>query len=180
MGLLNTPSLVLYDSKNRLKTFEWFTLLDPRILMRGAQLTALLPCYRMGRLLWWSLLIKLQVFEPATLLKRDSNTVVFQWNLQNFWEHLFWRISANNYFCSVFLMAFTTTCFFLLRLKLKWLKIGGAKVFIVAYIFVRIITCLIKIKIWHCIFSISFAGSKFDETWNTIIACNKFLIILKT
>ena len=49
-GLLNTPSLVLYGSKNRLKTCERFALLNPRILMRGARLTALLPFYRMRRL----------------------------------------------------------------------------------------------------------------------------------
>ena len=51
-GLLNTQSLVLYGSKNRLKTCERFALLDPRILMRGARLTALLPFYRMRRLGW--------------------------------------------------------------------------------------------------------------------------------
>ena len=49
-GLLNTPSLVLYSSKNRLKTCEQFALLDPQIPMQGAQLTALLPFYRMIRL----------------------------------------------------------------------------------------------------------------------------------
>ena len=33
----------------------------------------------------WSLfLIELQTFRPAALLKRDSNTNVFLWNLQNF------------------------------------------------------------------------------------------------
>ena len=38
-----------------------------------------------GKYLCWSLLlIKLQVFRPATLLKRDSNTGVFLWNLWNF------------------------------------------------------------------------------------------------
>ena len=50
-GLLNTPSLVLYNSKNRLKTRERFALLDPQILMRGARLTALLPFDRMRRLI---------------------------------------------------------------------------------------------------------------------------------
>ena len=63
----------------------------------------------------------------------------------------------NDCFCSFFLMALITTCFFLLRLKLKWLKNGGAKVFIAAYGFLRIITFL--------------AG---DHN------INKFLIILKT
>ena len=38
-----------------------------------------------GKHLWWSLfLIKLPAFRPGTLLKRDSNTGVFQWNLQRF------------------------------------------------------------------------------------------------
>ena len=37
-----------------------------------------------GKHLCWSLfLIKLQVFRPATLSKRDSHTVIFLWNLQN-------------------------------------------------------------------------------------------------
>ena len=49
-GLLNTPSVVLYGSKNSLKTCERFTLLDPQTPMRGARLTALLPFYRMRRL----------------------------------------------------------------------------------------------------------------------------------
>ena len=40
-----------------------------------------------GEYLCWSLfLIMLQVFRPATLLKRDSNIAVFLWNLQNFSE----------------------------------------------------------------------------------------------
>ena len=38
-----------------------------------------------GKHLCWSLfLIKLKAWEPATLLKRDSNTGVFLWNLPNF------------------------------------------------------------------------------------------------
>ena len=49
-GLLNNPSLVLCGIKNRLKTCERFALLGPRIPMRGARLTALLPFYRMRRL----------------------------------------------------------------------------------------------------------------------------------
>ena len=49
-GLLNTPSLVLYGSKNRLKTCEQFAVLNPWIPMWGAWLTALLPFYRIRRL----------------------------------------------------------------------------------------------------------------------------------
>ena len=40
--------------------------------------------------LCWSLfLIKLEVWRSAVLLKRDSNTGVFLWNMRNFEEHLF-------------------------------------------------------------------------------------------
>ena len=42
--MLNTPSLVLYSSKNRLKTCEQFALLDPRIPMRGIW-TVFMPFY---------------------------------------------------------------------------------------------------------------------------------------
>ena len=53
-----------------------------------------------GKRLCWSLfLIKLQDSSPAFLLKRDSNTGLFLWILRNFKEHLFWRTSANRYFC---------------------------------------------------------------------------------
>ena len=51
--------------------------------------------------LWWSFfLIKLQTLRPATLLKRDSNTVVFLWILQNlkniyFEDHLQTAASAS-------------------------------------------------------------------------------------
>ena len=52
-----------------------------------------------GKHLCWSFfLIKLQVFWPATLLKRGSNTSVFLWILRNFQEYLLWRTSANGCF----------------------------------------------------------------------------------
>ena len=42
-----------------------------------------------GKQLCWNLfLINLEVFRPAALLKRDSNTGVFLWNSWNFQEHL--------------------------------------------------------------------------------------------
>ena len=37
-----------------------------------------------NHLCWSFFLIKLQFFRAATLLKRDSNTGIFLWNLQNF------------------------------------------------------------------------------------------------
>ena len=36
--------------------------------------------------------------EPATLLKRGSNTGVFLWLMRFFWEHLLWKISTNGCF----------------------------------------------------------------------------------
>ena len=55
-----------------------------------------------GKQLCWSLfLIMVQAVRPATILKRDSNTSVSLWILQNFQEHLFWRASASVYICSV-------------------------------------------------------------------------------
>ena len=45
---------------------------------------------------------------------------------------------------------------------------GGANDFIFTSIFLKIITFLIKIQMWHRIFSISFTGSKFNS-WKTII-----------
>ena len=45
-----------------------------------------------GKLLCWSLfLIKLQIQRPEALLKRDSNTGVFLWNLRTFCEIYFWK-----------------------------------------------------------------------------------------
>ena len=52
-----------------------------------------------GKHLCWSLsLTKLQAFRTATLLKRESNRGIFLSNLQNVFEHLFKRTSANNCF----------------------------------------------------------------------------------
>ena len=80
---------------------------------------------------------------PATLLRRD---VFLQemFNTQMF-SCEFRKISAD-VFCRFFLMTLITTHFFPLRLKLKWLKNGGTKVFIVACIFLRIIIFFIKYK----------------------------------
>ena len=40
--------------------------------------------------------IKSPLTKATTLLKRDSTTGVFLWNLQNVWEHLFWRTLFRN------------------------------------------------------------------------------------
>ena len=52
-----------------------------------------------GKHLCWScFLMKLQAWRSAILFKRDSNTGVFLWILQNFQEQLFWRASTNGCF----------------------------------------------------------------------------------
>ena len=68
--------------------------------------------YFKGKHVCWSLfLIKLQALSPATLLKIDSNTDVFQWNSRNFKELLllqntsdgcFWQFLKNSSDCSSF------------------------------------------------------------------------------
>ena len=53
-----------------------------------------------GKHLCWSLFFtKLQAFRPATLLKIDSYTSAFLWNLRNSEEHLFWRTSERLLAC---------------------------------------------------------------------------------
>ena len=55
-----------------------------------------------------SFLIKLQALRPVTLLKRDSNTIIFLWNLRNFQEHLFWRTTISENLTSE--SSFCVTC----------------------------------------------------------------------
>ena len=40
----------------------------------------------------------MQTSRPVTLLKSNSSTLVFLRKLRNFWEHLFWKTSANDCF----------------------------------------------------------------------------------
>ena len=52
-----------------------------------------------GGVSWKKLFLKIsknsqESCRPVALLKTDSNTVTFLWILGNFWEHLFWRMSA--------------------------------------------------------------------------------------
>ena len=55
-----------------------------------------------GKDMCWRLFLKkLQTFRPETLLKRDFNTSIFLWNLQNFSELQFWRSYVNDCFCQI-------------------------------------------------------------------------------
>ena len=62
-------------------------------------------------LCWSIFLIKLEAWRSAVLLKRDSNTGVFLWNMRNFEEHLFlqntpggcfWWTTKQTYFWNFF------------------------------------------------------------------------------
>ena len=60
-----------------------------------------------GKHLCWRLFFtKLQAFRPATLLKIDSYTSVFPWNLRNSEEHLFWRTSERLLSCIDYLIIY--------------------------------------------------------------------------
>ena len=49
--------------------------------------------------LCWSLtLVNLQAWFTATLLKRDSDTGIFLWNLLNLWQHLFLHNTSSGCF----------------------------------------------------------------------------------
>ena len=76
------------------------------------------------------LLPVLKAFRPVTLLKRDSYTGVFLWNLRNSEEHLFWK-QLNDCFCVLItssyidfynplqytIFIFTNSFFFITQLK---------------------------------------------------------------
>ena len=49
-------------------------------------------------LCWSQFLIKSLAWRHTNLLKIDSNTGVFLWTLQKFYEQTIWKISANGYF----------------------------------------------------------------------------------
>ena len=84
-----------------------------------------------GKHLCWSLFFtKLQAFRPATLLKIDSYTSVFLWNLRNSEEHLLWRTSERLLLCIDYfiiywflqplqytIFIFTNNFFFITQLK---------------------------------------------------------------
>ena len=55
----------------------------------------------------WNLFyIKLQAWKPATLLKRDSNTSVFLWNLSNFHKQFLLQITSGGCFWEMFMFWF--------------------------------------------------------------------------
>ena len=102
MGVVNSifvkKSLYYSTSSNKITHQTLARSSHRRFYIREALLTNF-PIFTGKHLSWSLFLIKLQSFRSATLLKRDPNTGVFLWVLQNFSEHLFWRTSANDCFC---------------------------------------------------------------------------------
>ena len=84
-----------------------------------------------GKHLCWSIFFtNMQTFRPATLLKRDSYTGVFLWNLRNCEEHLFRKRSERLLLCIDYfiiylflqplqytIFIFTNNFFFITQLK---------------------------------------------------------------
>ena len=69
-----------------------------------------------GKYLCWSLFFtKLQAFRPATLLKRDSYTGVFLWNLRNSEEHLFRKTSERLLLCIDYFIIYIFTILYSIR-----------------------------------------------------------------
>ena len=77
---------------------------------------------------------------PATLIKINSSADVFLWNLWNFWEHLFWRTSANDCFCTCYYEKFfhiTINCLPIpfvvlwnLRARMNWHNYFGRNILV--------------------------------------------------
>ena len=68
---------LLWKHELNLTSSHWSCSIKEGVLRNFAYLTGKHPC-------WSIFLIELQPFRSATLLKRDSNTDVSQWNLRNF------------------------------------------------------------------------------------------------
>ena len=78
-------------------TMEKLQKQPPTLFCKKGALNRFFSIY--GKYLCWSIfLIKLEAVSPANLLKRDSNTSVFLWTLQDLYERLFWRASSNDCF----------------------------------------------------------------------------------
>ena len=82
-----------------------FTVLRLNTEKRGPEITPYLDTFHAVVTMWTLSLFRrnnqkyLQASKAATLLKSDSNTGIFLWILQNFWEHLFWKASADECSC---------------------------------------------------------------------------------
>ena len=74
-------------------------------------------------------LMKLQAFRPATLplSKRDSNTGILLWTLQNLQDYLFWSTPANGrvfqYFKTTFTIIFTLISLASRRIELSFFSL---------------------------------------------------------
>ena len=111
MSIQKQPPQVICKKKDVLKNFANFTLQHTCV---GVSLIKFLKNFIKKRLQHRCFPVKFAKFlrapnlknickrlllfcwRPATLLKRDSNTGVFLWSLQNFLEHLFRRTSASS------------------------------------------------------------------------------------
>ena len=77
-------STITSYNMNSIKFWQYKICIDQKQPSEVFCKNGVLKNFARGQHLCWSLfVIKLQAFSPATLLKRDSNTGVFLWNLWN-------------------------------------------------------------------------------------------------
>ena len=111
-----------------------------------------------GKHLCWSLFFtKLQAFRPATLLKIDSYSSVFLWNLRNSEEHLFWRTSERLFLCIDyfiiywFLKSSTVHVFHFSQITFSLLSACDTDTY-----FENIQTILIFLKYYYCVSNLKY------------------------
>ena len=86
---------LFYKNNERLKAVNYFRKKKKSIVTFRSQMFFKIVYLKnfanfTAKHLYWSLfLIKWQVWWPATFIKRDSNKLVFLWNLRSFLEGLF-------------------------------------------------------------------------------------------
>ena len=105
--------LEIIFKRNKQKHYPLIISCNLHILMKWSLLTFASSFYFRGSTCFYILLkTKCSQKQPpevfATLLKRDSNTVVLLWNFPNFCEHLFWTLSINDCSCEVWFRGVAT------------------------------------------------------------------------
>ena len=91
-----------FQSRNKQKHYSLKIWGNPYILMKCSLTICIIILFQQFscKSTWFDILLKTHCSQKqppevfATLLKWDSNTGVFLWNLLSFYDHLFWTTSA--------------------------------------------------------------------------------------
>ena len=150
-------SELLSKHELNLRRSNWNSSVKKRVLRNFANFS--------GKSLCWSLfLIELQALRPAALLKRDSNTDDFLWNLKKFWEDLIWSLPVTaSETCSFTWTAFFTNLHFWLNIYFSFC--------IISYSFV----CQYSLcSYWYCYNQKQFSGTVLQNRFS--YKCHKIHI----